>query len=197
MRDGGDHPRMPQGDSFAPTLLIAMPQLQDKNFTRSVILLCEHSGNGAIGFVVNRPTDLRAAQAVALDPPVQGDSGLMLWSGGPVEPQRGFLLLGDDPGVDNSEQIADGFHLTASVDVLRRLLEVSPDELAHRRCRLLLGYAGWSAGQLDRELAASAWLSAPPDAGLVFESAPEDMWERAIRSLGVDPMALTLGPGVQ
>jgi len=197
MRDGGDHPRMPQGDSFAPTLLIAMPQLQDKNFTRSVILLCEHSGNGAIGFVVNRPTDLRAAQAVALDPPVQGDSGLMLWSGGPVEPQRGFLLLGDDPGVDNSEQIADGFHLTASVDVLRRLLEVSPDELAHRRCRLLLGYAGWSAGQLDRELAASAWLSAPPDADLVFESAPEDMWERAIRSLGVDPMALTLGPGVQ
>jgi len=197
MRDGGDHPRMPQGDSFAPTLLIAMPQLQDKNFTRSVILLCEHSGNGAIGFVVNRPTDLRAAQAVALDPPVQGDSGLMLWSGGPVEPQRGFLLLGDDPGVDNSEQIADGFHLTASVDVLRRLLEVSPDELAHRRCRLLLGYAGWSAGQLDRELTASAWLSAPPDAGLVFESAPEDMWERAIRSLGVDPMALTLGPGVQ
>ena len=197
MRDGGDHPRMPQGDSFAPTLLIAMPQLQDKNFTRSVILLCEHSGNGAIGFVVNRPTDLRAAQAVSLDPPVQGDSGLMLWSGGPVEPQRGFLLLGDDPGVDNSEQIADGFHLTASVDVLRRLLEVSPDELAHRRCRLLLGYAGWSAGQLDRELAASAWLSAPPDADLVFESAPEDMWERAIRSLGVDPMALTLGPGVQ
>jgi len=197
MRDGGDHPRMPQVDSFAPTLLIAMPQLQDKNFTRSVILLCEHSGNGAIGFVVNRPTDLRAAQAVALDPPVQGDSGLMLWSGGPVEPQRGFLLLGDDPGVDNSEQIADGFHLTASVDVLRRLLEVSPDELAHRRCRLLLGYAGWSAGQLDRELAASAWLSAPPDADLVFESAPEDMWERAIRSLGVDPMALTLGPGVQ
>ena len=197
MRDGGDHPRMPQGDSFAPTLLIAMPQLQDRNFTRSVILLCEHSGNGAIGFVVNRPTDLRAAQAVALDPPVQGDSGLMLWSGGPVEPQRGFLLLGDDPGVDNSEQFADGFHLTASVDVLRRLLEVSPDELAHRRCRLLLGYAGWSAGQLDRELAASAWLSAPPDADLVFESAPEDMWERAIRSLGVDPMALTLGPGVQ
>ena len=152
MQGGGDHPRMPPADSFAPTLLIAMPQLQDKNFARSVILLCEHSGNGAIGFVVNRPTDLRAAQAVALDPPVQSDSGLMLWSGGPVEPQRGFLLL---------------------------------------------GYAGWSAGQLDRELAASAWLSAPPDAGLVFETPPEDMWESAIRSLGVDPMALTLGPGVQ
>ena len=168
---------MSPGDSFAPTLLIAMPQLQDKNFARSVILLCEHSGNGAIGFVVNRPTELRAAQAVALEPPVQGDSGLMLWSGGPVEPQRGFLLLGDDPGVENSEVIAD--------------------ELARRRCRLLLGYAGWGAGQLDRELAASAWLSAPADAELVFETPAEDMWERAIRSLGVDPMALTLGPGVQ
>jgi len=197
MQGGSDHPRMPPGDSFAPTLLIAMPQLQDKNFSRSVILLCEHSGNGAIGFVVNRPTDLRAAQAVALDPPVQGDSGLMLWSGGPVEPQRGFLLLGDDPGVENSEVIAEGFHLTASVDVLRRLLETTPHELARRRCRLLLGYAGWSPGQLDRELAASAWLSAPPDAELVFGTPAEDMWERAIRSLGVDPMALTLGPGVQ
>jgi len=197
MRGGDDHPRMDPDDSFAPTLLIAMPQLQDKNFARSVILLCEHSGNGAIGFVVNRPTDLRAAQAVALDPPVQSDSGLMLWSGGPVEPQRGFLLLGDDPGIENSERIAEGFHLTASVEVLRRLLEATPAELARRRCRLLLGYAGWSAGQLDRELAASAWLSAPPDAGLVFETPPEDMWASAIRSLGVDPMALTLGPGVQ
>jgi len=190
MQTGSDHPRMPSADSFAPTLLIAMPQLQDKNFARSVILLCEHSGNGAIGFVVNRPTDLRAAQAVALDPPVQGDSGLVLWSGGPVEPQRGFLLLGDDPGVENSEVIAEGFHLTASVDVLRRLLETTPADLARRRCRLLLGYAGWSAGQLDRELTASAWLSAPADADLVFETPSENMWERAIRSLGVDPMAL-------
>ena len=196
MQGGGDHPRMPPADSFAPTLLIAMPQLQDKNFARSVILLCEHSGNGAIGFVVNRPTDLRAAQAVALDPPVQSDSGLMLWSGGPVEPQRGFLLLGDDPGVENSERIADGFHLTASVEVLRRLLEATPDELARRRCRLLLGYAGWSAGQLDRELAASGWLMAPVDADLIFAVEPDRMWETAIRRLGADPSALQMSPGV-
>jgi putative transcriptional regulator len=188
---------MPADSSFAPTLLLAMPQLRDPNFNRSVVLLCEHGDEGAIGFVVNRPTDIRAAESVALDPPPRGDSGLMLWTGGPVEPQRGFLLLGDDPGVTDSERISDGFHLTASVEVLRRLLEAEPDALARQHCRLLLGYAGWGPGQLDAELAASAWLTAGLDPALVFETPPETMWERAIRGLGVDPMALQLGPGIQ
>jgi len=188
---------MDREGSFAPTLLLAMPQLRDKNFSRSVVLLCEHGTAGALGFVVNRPTDVRAAEAVALDPPLRGDSGLMLWTGGPVEPQRGFLLLRDDPGVGDSERISDGFHLTASVDVLRRLLESDPGERARQRCRLLLGYAGWGPGQLDAELTASAWLTAPPDPGLVYETPPDEMWERAIRSLGVDPMALQQGPGIQ
>jgi len=182
---------------LAPTLLLAMPQLRDRNFARSVVLLCQHGAEGAIGFVVNRPTDLLAAKAVALDPPPRGDSGLTLWTGGPVEPQRGFLLLGEDPGVEDSQRIVDGLHLTASVNVLRELLESTPTELAGRRCRLLLGYAGWGPGQLDAELAASAWLNAPADPELVFATPPADMWERAIRGLGVDPMALQLGPGVQ
>jgi putative transcriptional regulator len=183
--------------SFAPVILLAMPQLRDKNFARSVVLLCEHGDQGALGFVVNRPTDVRAANAVALDPPLQGDSGLMLWTGGPVEPQRGFLLLGDDPGTTDSQRIVDGIHLTASVDVLRHLLEVPPEVLARRRCRLLLGYAGWGPGQLDAEITASAWLTTDTNPGLVFETPPEQMWERAIRGLGVDPMALQLGPGIQ
>ena len=188
---------MPGEDSFAPTLLLAMPQLRDPNFNRSVVLLCEHGSEGAIGFVVNRPTDILAADSVALDPPLRSESGLLLWTGGPVEPQRGFLLLGDDPGVSDSERISEGFHLTASVEVLRRLLETEPDELAKQRCRLLLGYAGWGPGQLDSELAASAWLTARLDPALVFETPPAEMWERAIRSLGVDPLALQLGPGIQ
>jgi putative transcriptional regulator len=182
---------------FAPTLLLAMPQLRDPNFSRSVVLRCEHGTKGALGFVVNRPTDLRAADAVVLEPPLRGDSGLMLWTGGPVEPQRGFLLLGDDPGVDDSEKVSEGFHLTASVDVLRRLLECDPTEMTERRVRLLLGYAGWGPGQLDQELAASAWLMAPVDPDLVFATPPEEMWERAIRGLGVDPMALHVAAGVQ
>lgn len=184
-------------DSVAPSLLLAMPQLQDPNFARAVVLLCEYGSDGAMGFVVNRPTGLRAAEAVSLEPPARADSGLELWNGGPVETHRGFLLLGADPEVDGSERIADGFHLTASLDVLRSLIETTPAELATRRCRLLLGYAGWGPGQLDAELAASAWLLAPADPRLVFESDPEVMWEDAIRGLGVDPMALTPAPGTQ
>jgi putative transcriptional regulator len=188
---------MDRDGSFAPSLLLAMPQLRDKNFARSVVLLCEHGEQGAVGFVVNRPTDVRAADAVALEPPLQGDSGLLLWTGGPVEPQRGFLLLGEDPGVEDSECISEGFHLTASVEVLRRFLETDPGQLAQQRCRLLLGYAGWGPRQLDAELAASAWLTVPVDADLVFGTPPSQMWERAIRKLGVDPMALQVGPGIQ
>src|SRR5439155_268580 len=122
-------------------------QLRDPNFVRSVVLLCEHGAQGALGFVVNRPTEVRAAEAVMLDPPASGDSGLMLWTGGPVEAQRGFLLLGDDPGVADSERVAEGFHLTASVEVLRRLLEPAPADVARPGARLLLGYAREDLGE--------------------------------------------------
>jgi putative transcriptional regulator len=188
---------MPRDDSIAPTLLLAMPQLRDPNFERSVVLLCEHNDTGAMGFVVNRPTEMRAADAVQLDPPLLTDSGLRLWTGGPVETHRGFLLLGQAPEVDESESITDGFHLTASLDVLRTLLETTPDPKAPPRCRLLLGYAGWGPGQLDAELTASSWLTAPADPDLVFGVEPEVMWEMAIRGLGVDPMALSQAPGLQ
>lgn len=190
---------MPGAESLAPTLLLAMPQLLDPNFHRSVVLLVEHTEDGALGFVVNRPTETRAADAVMLDPPAKGDSGLCLWNGGPVETHRGFLLLGSDPGAgpEECEQVTEGFHLTASLDVLRRMIEIPPQELAGERCRLLLGYAGWGAGQLDRELAESAWLTAPADPELVFNTAPPAMWERAIRSLGIEPLALQAAPGIQ
>jgi putative transcriptional regulator len=187
---------MPGEESIAPTLLLAMPQMQDPNFSRSVVLLCEHGSEGAIGFVVNRPTELSAASAVQLDPPLKGDSGLRLWTGGPVEKHRGFLLLGADPGVE-SERIGDGFHLTASADVLRRLLEADPHEIGGQRCRLLLGYAGWGPGQLDSELAQSAWIMVPADPDLVFSTPADEMWETAIRGLGIDPMALAPAPGIQ
>jgi len=193
-----EHPHMDESNSvLAPSLLIAMPQLRDPNFSRTVVLLCEHSSAGAMGFVVNRPTETRAAEAVAMDPPLAGDSGMHLWTGGPVERHRGFLLLGDDPGHGESEQITDGFHLTASLSVLRDLLESSPERLGHTRARLLLGYAGWGPGQLDNELADSAWLSAPADPAIVFETPPEMMWETVIRSLGIEPMSLAPAPGVQ
>lgn len=190
--------------SLAPSLLLAMPQLRDPNFARTVVLLCEYGPQGAMGFVVNRPTDTRAAEAVAMDPPLTSDSGMRLWTGGPVEQHRGFLLLGEgflpvgeDPASTDSERIGDGFRLTASLSVLRRLLEAAPERIERTRARLLLGYAGWGPGQLDSELAESSWLTAPADPDLVFATPAEEMWEAAIRSLGVDPMALAVAPGVQ
>jgi putative transcriptional regulator len=132
-----------------------------------------------------------------MEPPLTGDSGMRLWAGGPVEQHRGFLLLGNDPGHGDGEQIMPGFHLTASLAVLRELLEAEPERLGPTRARLLLGYAGWGPGQLDSELADSAWLTTTADPDLVFETPAEEMWEAAIRTLGVDPMALTAGPGVQ
>jgi len=182
---------------LTPSLLLAMPQLRDPNFTRTVVLLCEHGPDGALGFVVNRPTDVHAAQAVALEPPPARDSGLRLWTGGPVETSRGFLLLGDDPEVEQSQRVGVGLYITSSMEVLRPLLEAHPLELPGRRCRLLLGYAGWGPGQLDQELAASAWLTAPADPDLVFGTPADEMWEMAIRGLGVDPLALQPAPGVQ
>lgn len=187
---------MRETESLAPSLLLAMPQLRDPNFTRTVVLLCQHGPEGAMGFVVNRPTEVRAATAVQLDPPVRGDSGLTLWSGGPVETHRGFLLLGEEPVAGDTERIAEGLHLTASLEVLRELLELDAEELEQRRCRLLLGYAGWGPGQLDAELAASAWLNAPVDLDLVFGTPADAMWETAIRRLGVDPRMLAPAPGV-
>jgi len=181
--------------SLAPTLLLAMPQMVDPNFARSVVLLCKHEREGAMGLVVNRRTDTRAANMVVLDPPPKRDSGLEIWVGGPVEPQRGWLLLGYDPCTAESLAIGEGMYLSASADVLRRIIEGDGAE-GKTQHRFLLGYAGWGGGQLESELAASAWLTADVSTDLVFHTDPERMWETAIRSLGIDPYALQMGSGV-
>ena len=177
--------------SLAPSLLVAMPQLQDPNFSRSVVLLCEHQEAGAMGLVVNRRTDTLASQIVQLDPPLQHDSGLPVWIGGPVDPARGWLLLGEDMG--DAIQVTPGLYLSASRDLLRKLVE---EAQLPGQCRFLVGYAGWGPKQLDKELAASAWLTVPIDTELVFDTPSENMWELAIRRLGIDPRSLAMGPGV-
>lgn len=177
--------------SLAPSLLVAMPQLQDPNFSKAVVLLCEHRAEGAMGLVINRCTETLASAIVQLEPPPEGDSGLPVWIGGPVDPARGWLLLADDLG--DGIEVSPGLYLSASRDLLRRVMEAR--ELAER-CRFLVGYAGWGPRQLDSELAASAWLTVPVDKTLLFETPCERMWEVAIRTLGIDPHALALGPGV-
>jgi putative transcriptional regulator len=178
-------------ESLAPSLLVAMPQLQDPNFTRAVVLLCEHRDEGAMGLVVNRPTDTRASQIVQLEPRPRRDSGLEVWFGGPVDPSRGWLLIADQTG--DGVPIVPGLYLSASRDLLRRAMET---DAFSQRCRFLVGYAGWGPKQLDNELAASAWLNAPVDVELLFDTPSDELWESTIRRLGIDPRSLAMGPGV-
>jgi putative transcriptional regulator len=179
-------------DSFRPTFLLSMPQMQDPNFARTVVLLCDYVPEGAFGLVVNRPTEFAANEMVKLEPPVLAGNGLPLFFGGPVQPERGWILVTEPPQEPEHRTIVEGLYLTASPDVLRQVLEAHPEP----RARVIAGYAGWGPGQLDDELAQSAWLMADVQLDLVFDVDPAVMWETAIRRLGADPAMLQSSPGV-
>ncbi|HOC18356.1 MAG TPA: YqgE/AlgH family protein [Vicinamibacterales bacterium] len=179
--------------SVAPALLLSMPQLDDPNFRHTVVLLCQHSAEGAWGLILNRPTGTPAVQAVKMEPPVKAANSLDLWVGGPVEPERGCILMGDDPEDEEAVEVCRGIYISGSASLLRRLME---DEQAPARTRLLMGYAGWGPGQLDAELRDSAWLISDVDLGLVFDVDAPLMWEKAIRRLGADPGSLQMSQGV-
>src|SRR3954464_13004576 len=193
---------MRSSKSLAPSLLLSMPQLMDPNFSRTVVLLCKHSEEAAFGLIVNRPlvttgrrTVHPAGLTATLDPPVSPDRELQIWVGGPVEPHRSWVLVGEEP--DEEEElrgmkIAAGLYLSTSPDLLRRLLEPSPPPLT----RLLVGYSGWGPGQLEAELEASAWLMSDIDRDLIFSTPADRLWETAIRRLGADPAALQMSRGV-
>jgi putative transcriptional regulator len=187
---------MASRSSLAPALLISMPQLVEPTFNRTVILLCKHkSDEGAFGLVLNRPLVTTGRVTVNLDPPLSTDRELQVWIGGPVEPERTWILVGQEPDEHDDPpgiRIADSIYLSTSPDLLRRLLEPSPPPVA----RLIVGYAGWGPGQLEAELQASAWLLSDVDRDLLFQTPPERMWEAAIRRLGADPDALHMSRGV-
>ena len=180
------------GTSLAPTLLLSMPQLDDPNFKQTVVLLCEYGADGAFGLVLNRQTETPASSVVRLTPPVDSDNGLQLWIGGPVEPERGWILMGQEPDEVESVEVCDGLYLSTSPDLLRRVLSDQPPS----RTRLLTGYAGWGAGQLDEELSSSSWLIAEVELDLIFETQSTQMWETAIRRLGAEPSMLQMGRGI-
>ena len=181
--------------SLAPSLLLSMPQMMDPNFQRTVILLCQHDEQGAFGLVINRPATTSGRVTVNLDPPLSTERELEIWIGGPVEPQRSWILVGGDEGeapLDGVVQIGSGMYLSTSPVLLRRVLEPNPPP----RMRLIVGYAGWAAGQLERELQESAWLLSEVAADIVFNTPSAEMWEAAIRRLGADPASLQGSRGV-
>lgn len=170
-----------------------MPQLIDPNFAKSVVLLCEHAPEGAFGLVVNRPSDIAAAEAVKLEPPVDQPNDLPLLIGGPVEPERGWILTAQRPENVEHQSVGAGLYLSASPVLLRRALMARP---LPKRTVVLAGYAGWGPGQLDSELAESAWLIMPVELDLIFEIPSTSAWEMAIRRLGADPHFLQMGHGI-
>lgn len=172
-----------------------MPQLRDPNFRRSVVLLVHHDEEGTFGVVLNRPTDVTAMGLCAtLDVEWQGAAGKGICWGGPVQPQTGWILFGDQAELqtdDDVKAVGEGIRFAGSLDVLRRVAEDPPEDL-----QLLLGYAGWGPGQLEGELAEGAWLIAPVSRDVVFAVDPTVMWDHVLRSLGIEPSTLVASRGV-
>jgi len=182
--------------TIAPGLLVAMPQLLDPNFRRSVVLMVEHGSDGSLGLIVNRPGPLLLTALLEhLEAPWGGDPDATVGVGGPVMAGSGWLLhepIADlEPGSSGTVLAAPGIVLTTSEDTIRRVAERPPT-----RTMLLLGYAGWESGQLESELETGSWLHAEATPELVFDVAAPDMWEAAVRSIGVDPAVLVPSEGV-
>jgi putative transcriptional regulator len=176
-----------------PLLLLSMPQMADRNFAKTVVLLCEYTERGAFGLVVNRQMTDPAYTLVRTEPPIKVDPDLRLWIGGPVEPQRTWVLMSEAQGPDAEQrEICPGLLLSVSHELTLQLLQAPPST----RARVLVGYAGWGPGQLEHEIAASGWLTMDVDPALIFTVPHEDMWETAIRRLGTDPANLQMSSGV-
>jgi putative transcriptional regulator len=175
--------------------LIAMPGLGDPRFERSVILLCRHSPERAMGLIVNKPMpDLPFDQLMGqIGIPVTGSArSIRVQFGGPVEPGRGFVLHSDDYGVDAATMaIRGGFAMTATVDILEALGRGEGPE----RALLTLGYSGWGPGQLESEIRRNDWLIADAAADLVFAADCGGKWAAALRGLGIDPLSLSAAAG--
>lgn len=177
----------------APLLLLSMPQMSDPNFAQSVVLLCDYTEEGAFGLVVNRQMTEPAWTMVKTQPPIEVHRDVRLWLGGPVDPERAWVLMSEPQGPDDEQrEIAPGVILSASRALTLQMLQAPPT----RRARVVVGYAGWGPGQLEKEIAASGWLTLTVEPALIFGVPPDDMWEAAIRRLGADPATLQSSPGV-
>jgi putative transcriptional regulator len=175
-------------------LLVAMPTIGDPRFERTVIYLCAHSSDGAMGLIVNKPADeiefdeLLEQLGVETGEPHQR---MQVHVGGPVETGRGFVLHTADYQQDSTLLVDENVGLTATVDILRAIAAGE----GPRRCLLALGYAGWDAGQLDGEIQANGWLNVAADPALVFDNDNEGKWERAIAKVGIDLSFLSSDAG--
>src|SRR6266436_6035021 len=179
-------------------MLIAMPSMGDDRFTRSVIYVCAHSTEGAMGIIVNQPAahisfadllvQLEVVPAAELIKLPRRAGGVKVLKGGPVDTQRGFVLHSSDFFIENSTlPIDEGICLTATLDILKAIARGEGPQSAI----LALGYAGWAPGQLENEIHANGWLNCDADPELVFSTRAEMKYESALRKIGIDPAKLS------
>ena len=173
------------GHSFGNNLLIALPSLLDSAFARSVTLICQHDGEGAMGVVVNRPSEYTLGDVLQQMGITSNDESLqarIVLAGGPVHPERGFVLHDGDREWDSSLAVGDGLYLTTSRDVLEALARGEGPAQAV----VALGCAGWGAGQLEQELVDDSWLMVPSRHDVLFDLPLVQRWQAAAGSIGVD-----------
>lgn len=180
-------------DSLAGKLLLAMPDMPDDRFRRSVIAICIHDESGALGIALGEPVEAlglhELLESFDIEPIGIGDDPVL--AGGPMEPRRGFVLHSTDWLTEDSVVVADDLALTGSLDILRAI----GSGKGPRRYLVALGYAGWGRGQLERELSSPGWFLSSANARGLFDTAPESRWARAFEIEGINPGKLAMSSG--
>ena len=171
--------------------LIAMPSLQDPFFQRSVTYICEHNAEGAMGIVINHPLKATVGDLLQqLDITFDDTSNVaeqVVCAGGPVQSDRGFVLHSARHGYQSSLMLQDELMITTSKDILEQLTSAD----APSKFLLALGYAGWTPGQLEQEIADNSWLVIPADPAIIFDLAHAHKWEAATKSMGIETWQLS------
>jgi putative transcriptional regulator len=179
-----------KGEYLAGQLIVAMPGMQDPRFQKTVIYMCAHNADGAMGLVVNRALDSLSfpdlLEQLGIDPSGIGKQ-IKVHFGGPVESGRGFVLHSPDYVQDATMVVNHDVALTATVDILKAIAGGA----GPRQSLLALGYAGWGPGQLDSEIRGNGWLHVASDSDLVFGPNLDNKWESAMKKIGIDPRMLS------
>ena len=165
--------------------LIAMPGLADPNFEKTVTYVCAHNEDGAMGITINRPLDLildEVLQQMELKAKTRDIANTIVYQGGPVQIDRGFVLHNPRSSWDSSISISENINMTTSRDVLKAIADGDGPE----DCLIALGYAGWAAGQLEDEIKQNAWINGPANSEIIFRTPVKKRWEMAARELGID-----------
>jgi putative transcriptional regulator len=174
--------------------LIAMPGLQDPNFSRTVTYVCEHSEAGAMGIVINRPREIQLGEVLnqlEIEAPSREISDAPVYLGGPVQNDRGFVIHDGARDFDSTLTVTPDIRVTTSRDVL----EAIANGTGPSNRLVALGYAGWSGGQLEQEMIANAWLSGPANPDILFSTPSAQRWQAAAQLLGVDLNLLSAQAG--